>query len=125
MGVLHEKGGTEVILSNPVMKKMHLPTILSDMTLEETYRAASPDTGKLACPILVFRGKNCPLIARAEADGWLDFTDSKEESGVEELSSELVPNEGQPWLSDWYLCQGEGSNLAILKRIAQKFGGAK
>lgn len=123
--VLHEKGGTEVILSNPDMKKMYLPTILGDMTMEETYTAASPESGKLTCPILVFRGAKCPLIARAEADGWLDFTENKDESGVEEFATELVPNEGQPWLSDWYLCQGEPSMQAMIKRIAQKFGGAK
>lgn len=127
--MLHEKGGTEAILTNPDMKKMFMPVIKSDMIMEEAYGSAPPEHPKLACPVLVFRGKECPIIPRAEVDPWMEVTGCGEgtPTRVEELSSGLkpAPEMGQPWLSDWYLLQGEASQAEILKTLGSNFGGVK
>jgi len=126
--VLWDKGGTDVILSSPDMKKMYLPVIRSDMIMEEAYGAAPPQNEKLPCPIVVFRGQSCPLIPRSEVDPWLELTGCGEgtPTRVEEIATGLEP--GPPrqgdWLSDWYLCQGEQSVDAMIKAIARDFGGA-
>mmetsp|Transcript_848 Transcript_848/g.2311 ORF Transcript_848/g.2311 Transcript_848/m.2311 type:complete len:392 (+) Transcript_848:103-1278(+) len=124
--VLKDKGGTDVILSNPDMKKMYLPVIKADMLMEEAYGAAPPPHEKLACPIVVFRGTECPLIPRAEVDPWLELTGCGEgtPTRVEEISSGLGPGPQGPWLCDWYLCQGEQSVDTMVKAIARDFGGS-
>uniref|UniRef100_A0A7S1RZV7 Thioesterase domain-containing protein n=1 Tax=Alexandrium catenella TaxID=2925 RepID=A0A7S1RZV7_ALECA len=125
--VLKDKGGTDVILNQPEMKKMYLPVIRSDMIMEEAYGAALPQHEKLPCPIVVFRGKECPLIPRADVDPWLELTGCGEgtPTRVEELSTGLAPVPiMSPWLSDWYLCQGDQSTDAMVKAIARDFGGA-
>lgn len=127
--MLHRKGGTEAILTDEMMKKMFLPVIRADMVMEEAYGAAPPEHPPLECPLLVFRGKesgkHCPEVKREDVDRWLEATSCRGASKVEELSSELQPNDQQPWLSDWYLCQGEKSSATIVKAIACSFGGGK
>mmetsp|Transcript_4477 Transcript_4477/g.14353 ORF Transcript_4477/g.14353 Transcript_4477/m.14353 type:complete len:393 (-) Transcript_4477:178-1356(-) len=124
--VLKEKGGTDVILNNPDMKKMYLPVIRADMLMEEAYGVSPPQHDKLACPIVVFRGKECPLIPRAEVDPWTELTGCGEgtPTRVEEISTGLGPSPEGPWLCDWYLCQGEPSVDTMVKAIARDFGGA-
>lgn len=125
--MLHEKGGTEAILQSPDMKKMYLPVILSDMVMEEAYGAEPPPNTKLACPVVVFRGKTDKQVLREHADPWLEVTGCGDgtPSRVEELDTGLAPTPQGPWLSDWYLCQGEPSMMAMIKAIAKDFGGAK
>lgn len=122
--VLHEKGGTEVILSNPDMKKMYLPVILSDMVMEEAYGAAPPEHPELLCPIVVFKGKECPLVSRELAEGWMAKTKVKGLSRVEDVETGLTPSEQGPWLCDWYLCQGEPSQQHMTWALAKDFAGA-
>jgi len=124
--VLKDKGGTDVILSNPDMKKMYLPVIKADMLMEEAYGASPPQHDKLACPIVVFRGKECPLIPRGDVEPWLELTGCGEgtPTRVEEISAGLEPIPQSPWLCDWYLCQGDQSVDAMVKAIARDFGGA-
>lgn len=124
--VLREKGGTDVILSNPDMKRMYVPVIRADMVMEEAYGAAPPQHEPLGCPVLAFRGESCPQVSREDTDAWLWLTDCWGEglpTWVEELSSGLSPTDSAPWLSDWYLCQGEGSAKAMAHRVAEVFGG--
>merc|ERR1712039_237739 len=105
---------------------MYLPVIRADMIMEEAYGAAPPEHGKLACPVVVFRGTACPQVSREDADAWLGLTDCRGEglpTWTEELSSGLTPSEQGPWLSDWYLCQGESSVAAMVDTIAKTFGG--
>jgi len=125
--VLHEKGGTEVILQSPDMKKMYLPVILADMIMEEAYGKSLPEHPALACPVVVFRGANDPLVGKEEAEGWLKVTGCGEgtPSRVEELTTGLAPTEQGPWLNDWYLCQGEPSTAAIVKALAADFATKK
>jgi len=124
--VLKDKGGTDVILSNPDMKKMYLPVIRADMLMEEAYGAAPPQNDYLPCPIVVFRGKSCPIIPREAVDPWLEFTGCRDgtPTRVEEIETFLTPEMGGPWLCDWYLCQGEPSVAAMVAAIARDFGGA-
>jgi len=120
--VLKDKGGTDVILNSPDMKKMYVPVILADMVMEEAYGADPPAHPSLPCPVVALRGAKCPLISREDVDGWLEVSSCKEDSKVIELDTGLSPASGQPWLSDWYLCQGEPSAEKIVALLAREFG---
>lgn len=123
--VLHDKGGTEMILQSPDMKKMFVPVIFSDMVMEEAYGSSPPSHPPLPCPIVVFRGAACPQVSREDAEAWLALSGcSGAPTRVEEVATELQPTEGAPWLSDWYLCQGAPSAQAIVAAIAKDFGGS-
>lgn len=122
--MLHAKGGTEMILQNPDMKRMHLPTILNDIVLEEAYGKALPAHPTLLNPIVVFRGKACPYVARDLAEGWIAQAAVWGPSRVEDMETGLGPSEQMPWGSDWYLLQGEATMPAIVASIARDFGGA-
>lgn len=124
--MLKSKGGTDMILNNPDTKKMYLPVIRADMLLEEDYGASPPAHKPLCCPVVAYRGKSCPLVAQEDVEPWLQCSacgSGETPSRLEELESGLVPIEGTtPWLSDWYLCQGEVSCLTIAQAIAKDFG---
>lgn len=125
--MLRSKGGTDVILNGAEeMKKMLLPVIRADMAMEECYGAEPPALEPLPCPIVAFRGKGCKQVAREDVEPWLRCSGCGEgtPSRVEELEAGLTPMAQAPWLSDWYLCQGDASSLAIVKAIAQDFGTA-
>jgi len=125
VAMLHQKGGTEFILQDENMKKMFLPVIRADMALEEQYGSASPAHPPLTCPIVAYRGKDCLQVTRDAAEPWLKRT--SEDGGIsriEELATGLSPTAQAPWLSDWYLCQGEASAQAMAKAIAKDFGSA-
>lgn len=124
--VLHDKGGTEMILQSPDMKRMFVPVIHSDMVMEEAYGASPPSHPALPCPIVAWRGSACPQIKREDAEPWLALSGCKEgtPTRLEEVGTGLKPIDGAPWLSDWYLCQGEPSAQAIAAAIAKDFGGA-
>lgn len=117
--VLKDKGGTDVILDNPDMKKMYVPVILSDMIMEESYGANLPSHPPLTCPVLAFRGAKCPIVSREDTDGWSAVTSGS--SRVVELETGLSPADGGPWLSDWYLCQGEKSVDKIVAEIGKEY----
>lgn len=125
--MLHEKGGTEVILQNPDMKKMFMPVIKSDMQLEENYGGSPPEHRKLPCPIVVYKGAKCPQISRELVEPWLELTGCGDgtPTRIEELDTGLTPQPatGQPWLCDWYVLQGEPSMKKILENLAKDFGG--
>jgi len=124
--MLRKKGGTDVILAQPEMKKMYLPVIRADMAMEEAYGAQSPTNKPLPCPLVAFRGKGCKQVAPEDVEPWLACSACDPKlSHVEEFEAGLTPTEQSLWLSDWYLCQGEGSCLSIAKTIAQDFGGAR
>merc|ERR1712066_176760 len=97
------------------------------MVMEGAYGSKPPEHPPLACPIVVFRGAKCPIVSKEDAEGWLKATSCGEgtPSRLEELSTELKPTDQGPWLSDWYLCQGEPSADAIQKALGKDFGGAK
>lgn len=117
--VLKDKGGTDVILSNPDMKKMYVPVILADMIMEESYGANLPSHPALNCPVLAFRGSKCPTVSREDTDGWSAVTTGS--SKVVELDTGLSPADGAPWLSDWYLCQGEKSVDKMITEICKEY----
>jgi len=125
--VLKDKGGTNAILNDPGMKSMFLPVIKADMAMEEAYGTSPPTHGrKLACPIVVFRGADCPLISRDATEPWLELSSCSGEgmpTRLEELSAGLQPSPQNPWLCDWYLCQGVLSTDAMVAAIARDFGG--
>jgi surfactin synthase thioesterase subunit len=123
--VLHDKGGTEVILQQPDMKRLFVPVIFSDMVMEEAYGASPPKHPPLPCPIVAFRGAACPQVSREDAEAWLSFSGCGEgaPTRVEEVATSLAPTAEAPWLSDWYLCQGGPSAEAMVAAIAKDFGG--
>lgn len=125
--MLRRKGGTDFILREEGMKKMFLPVIRADMVLEEAYGAAPPQHPPLPCPVVAFRGKACPQVSREDAEPWLRCSSCGEgtPTRLEELATGLVPTPAAPWLSDWYLCQGEASAEAMAKAIARDFGGGR
>mmetsp|Transcript_8651 Transcript_8651/g.15556 ORF Transcript_8651/g.15556 Transcript_8651/m.15556 type:complete len:405 (+) Transcript_8651:53-1267(+) len=125
--VLKEKGGTDAILNNPDMKKMYLPVIRADMVMEEAYGQSPPAHPKLSCPIVAFRGKSCPIVPKTEVLPWLELTSCGDgtPTRIEEIEAKLTPDQGGPWLCDWYLCQGQASVTAMVTSIARDFGGAK
>ena len=123
--LLRRKGGTDVILSNAAMKKMYVPVIKSDMILEERYGASAGGGPGLGCPILAFVGERSGAATARECAPWLSRTTvaDVELSRVVPLSSGLRPTAQSPWLSDWYLCQGQESVEAMVAGIASTFGG--
>eukprot|EP00405_Crypthecodinium_cohnii_P031879 CAMPEP_0206524182 /NCGR_PEP_ID=MMETSP0324_2-20121206/68043_1 /ASSEMBLY_ACC=CAM_ASM_000836 /TAXON_ID=2866 /ORGANISM="Crypthecodinium cohnii, Strain Seligo" /LENGTH=428 /DNA_ID=CAMNT_0054018723 /DNA_START=61 /DNA_END=1347 /DNA_ORIENTATION=+ len=118
--LLKEKRGVpEMILQMP----QAVEAIRSDMLLEESYASSLPQHPKLPCPIVAYRGTNCPHIKREDVEPWMECSalGAAPPSRVAELSSGLKPTGDQHWLSDWYLCQGEASVETIVKSIGQDF----
>jgi len=126
--MLRDKKGTDMVLGMPgEMKTRALAAIRADMQMEELYAQNAAEPVRLPFPIVAFRGKECPQVAREDVDPWLQCTalGAGSPSRIVELESELHPTPEQHWLSDWYLCQGEASAKAMLKTVAQEFGSAE
>lgn len=126
--MLREKKGTDMVLGMPgEMKDRAIAAIRADMQMEESYGAGLPsDFPMIPCPVVVFRGKSCPIVAREDVEPWLQLSalGNWGPSRVEDLETGLKPNPDQHWLSDWYLLQSDQSAKYILRAIAKDFGSA-
>lgn len=105
--LLKEKKGTEFILNGgEAMKKMYLPVVKADVTLEEAY--APPSSPLLRCPVLAYHGTKPgkdfekTTVSRDDAALWLDATTERAASSVHSFDD------------DWYVLLHEKDCVKII-----------